>query len=78
MKVLYVTTIGSTMEFFVDILKQLLDKGGAIDIATNSNIRDVPRCYKEWGCKIYQMDWQRSPLRISNIHSIKKLKELVL
>ena len=77
MKILYVTTIGGTMNFFVDFVKQLLNEGHTVDIATNENNSKVPSCYNEWGCTVYQIDTSRSPLSKGNIRAIEQLKTLV-
>ena len=77
MKILYVTTIGSTMSFFRTFIKKLLDDGITVDIATNELIKDVPECYKDWNCKVYHIDTSRSPLNKGNILAIKQIKELV-
>lgn len=77
MKILYVTTIGSTMNFFDCLIKELIDKGNTVDIATNELISQVPKCYREWGCTIYQIDTSRSPLNIGNINAIKQLSKIV-
>lgn len=77
MKILYVTTIGSTMDFFDSFIKKLIENGNNVDIATNENIRPVPDCYKERECKIYQIDTSRSPLNKGNITAYKQLKKLV-
>lgn len=77
MKILYVTTIGSTMNFFNSFLKQLIEEGNTVDIATNERVRQVPDCYREWGCKIHQIDSSRSPLDKGNLKAVKQLKTLV-
>lgn len=77
MKILYVTTIGSTMGFFKSFINQLIDEGHTIDIATNEDGSNVPACYREWGCTIHQIDTSRSPLKKGNIKAIKQLKMLV-
>ena len=77
MKILYVTTIGSTMNFFSSFIRQLLDEGHTVDIATNESSSKVPRCYKEWGCTVYQIDTSRSPLNMGNIKAITRIKALV-
>ena len=77
MKILYVTTIGGTMDFFESFIKQLLEEGNDVDIATNENSSKVPECYKEWGCTVYQIDTSRSPLNMGNIKAITQIKELV-
>ncbi len=41
MKILYVTTIGSTMGFFTNLIRDLIDEGNIVDIATNTEIAVV-------------------------------------
>lgn len=65
------------MNFFNSYIKQLLDEGHKVDVATNGSSSKVPSCYREWGCAIYQIDTARSPLKKGNIRAIKQLKELV-
>ena len=77
MKILYVTTIGGTMSFFKNFLCELIKEGHEIDIATNENDIPVPDCYKEWNCKIYQINTSRSPLSKGNITAYKQLKKVV-
>ena len=77
MKILYVTTIGITMHFFKSLIKQLVDEGHEIDIATNADGSKVPVCYHEWGCTVHQIDTSRSPLSKGNLKAIKQLKRLV-
>lgn len=76
MKILYVTTIGRTMNFFRPFVKQLLDDGHTVDIAANENGSDVPDCYRQWGCRVYQIDTSRSPLSSGNLKAIKQIKAL--
>lgn len=78
MKILYITTIGGTMSFFEKYIRSLIDGGHTIDIATNENGSAVPDCYREWGCKVYQIDTSRSPLNSGNLTAIKQIKTLVL
>lgn len=77
MKILYITTIGGTMNFFVSFIRHLLDEGHIVDIATNESSSNVPACYKEWGCKVHQIDTSRSPLNKGNVKAIRQLKFLV-
>lgn len=77
MKILYVTTIGSTMDFFKSYIKLLLKKGYQVDIATNEENSKISECYYEWGCEIYQISSSRSPLNIGNVKAIKQIKALV-
>ena len=77
MKILYVTTVGITMGFFKAFVRNLLDEGHTVDIATNEEGAPVPDCYREWGCAIHQIATSRSPLNKGNIKAIKQLKMLV-
>lgn len=77
MNILYVTTIGGTMNFFNCFIKQLLDEGHTVDIATNESDSKVPDCYREWGCSVYHIDTSRNPLNIGNVKAIKQIKSLV-
>ncbi len=76
MKILYITTIGSTMGFFTSFIRHLLDEGHTVDIATNEKNSKVPACYREWGCIVYQIDTSRSPLDIGNLKAIGQIKQL--
>lgn len=77
MRVLYVTTVGITMRFFDTFIRQLLNEGHTVDIATNEQEFRVPECYRELGCKIYPITTSRSPLNKGNLSAIKQIKQLV-
>lgn len=77
MKILYVTTIGITMGFFDPLVKELIEEGNVVDIATNENGAKVPDCYREWGCKIYSLSTSRSPFSYGNIKAIGEIKKIV-
>ena len=79
MKILYITTVGGTMCFFTSFIRQLLDDGNTVDIATNESTGSlVPSCYREWGCNIYQLSCTRSPLDIrANLRTIGEIKKIV-
>ena len=77
MKILYVTTIGTTMDFFSGFIKELLDAGNSVDIATNESVSPVPCCYREWNCDVHQISSSRSPLNKGNLNAIKQIRELV-
>lgn len=78
MKILYITTIGSTMGFFNEIIRCLIDDGNEVDIATNETSHKVPKCYREWGCKVYQISCSRTPVKKENLDAIKQIREIVL
>ena len=77
MKVLYITTVGLTMGFFKLFIKELLDEGHTVDIATNECDYPVADCYREWGCKIYPISCSRSPFKSGNLRAIKEIKRIV-
>lgn len=77
MKLLYVTTIGSTMDFFKSIIRELIARGNIIDIATNETDSPVADCFKAWGCKVYPLSCSRSPLKKSNFKTINEIKTIV-
>ena len=77
MKLLYVTTIGSTMDFFKKFIRQLLDAGHTVDIATNESGSPVADCYREWGCRVFSVSTSRSPFSTGNVKAIGQLKRLV-
>ncbi len=77
MKILYVTTIGSTMDFFKAFIRQLLDDGHTVDIATNEKDRKASDCYRDWHCKIYHIDTSRSPFNTGNIKAVRQIRDIV-
>lgn len=77
MRVLYVATIGGFMPFFKSFIRELLDNGNEVDIATNMSDYPLPDYYKEWGCGIYQLSCSRSPISKGNFYAIKEIKKIV-
>lgn len=77
MKILYITTVGSTMNFFKNFIKELLQAGHTVDIATNINEREVPAYYSEWNCRIYALSCARSPISKGNISAISQIRDIV-
>lgn len=77
MKILYVTTVGSTMSFFKSLIKGLISEGNIVDIATNEQNSPVSECYREWGCKVYPISCTRSPINKGSVSAIKELKKIV-
>ena len=77
MKILYVTTVGLTMVFFKDIIRELISEGHTVDIATNENEFKVDEIYREMGCNIYQIGFSRSPASLANIKAYREIKKLI-
>ena len=65
------------MTFFKSLIKELVEDGHTVDIATNESTSMVPGIYRELGCTIYPISWSRYPLSKGNIAAIKELKEVV-
>ncbi len=77
MKILYVTTISNTINaFLIPHIKQLLDEGHQVDIACNIE-RDINSKLTTWGCTIYNIAFQRSPINKSNYKAYIELKRLI-
>ena len=77
MKILYITTIGSTMGFFASIIRELLDDGDTVNLATNENLEKAPDCYRDWGCKIYPISCTRSPFNKGTLTAIREIRKIV-
>lgn len=77
MKILYVTTIGITMNFFKELIKELIEEGHTVDLACNEDIEPVNEFYDELGCKKYNLSCTRSPFDKNNIKAVKEIKEIV-
>lgn len=76
MRILYVTTVGSTMYFFTDLIRKLLDEGHTVDVACNEKLKPILPCYREWGCRVYPISCTRSPLSKASIAAIKQIREI--
>ncbi len=77
MKILYVTTVGGTMNFFKNFIEQLVNLGNTVDIACNDSISIVPEFFRNLGCKIYPICTSRVPLNKDNIIAIRQIQKLV-
>jgi glycosyltransferase involved in cell wall biosynthesis len=77
MRILYVTTISSTINaFLVPHIKLLLEMGHTVDIA--SNITDpINQDLLKLGCNIYNVDFQRSITDSRNYFAYCELKRLI-
>ena len=77
MRILYTTTIGLTMIFFKSLVKRLIEAGHTVDIAANESDYQVDDVYRQLGCRVFQVNWQRSPLSRQNLKAIKELRAIV-
>ena len=78
MRILYVTTVSGTMDFFVDTIKDLVAKSNIVDIACNSKRSPLNSVYSELGCCHFELECARN-LSISGIRkTIKQIKNIIL
>lgn len=75
-KILYVTTIYSTMNFFKKHFETLNKSGFKIDIACNFQ-KKFPASKIKFINKSHQIDFHRTPLKFQNLKAIKQLKKLI-
>ena len=77
MKILYITTIGGTMDFFTDLIFELIREGNLVDIATNETLSPVNICYREWGCRVHPISCTRSPFHPGSLKAIQEIRTIV-
>ncbi len=77
MKILYVTTIGGTMRFFKQLIKDLVEDGHTVDIAANTSASAVPEEYTELGCRAFPVSCTRSPFNKGTLIAIIQLKKII-
>ena len=77
MKILYVTTVGTTMEFFEDEFKHLIEQGHTVELACSSSW-DYKNSIAKLGLKRYDVPFSRSPISLSNIKAYHQLKKIIL
>lgn len=77
MRIIYVTTIGSTMGFFRSIIRELLDEGHTVELAANEDLGKVPDCYRDWGCKVHHHSCTRSPFHRGTLAAIREIRRIV-
>lgn len=76
MRILYVTTVSSTMSFFTSHINMLLDQGHTVDMASNFDL-PINTDLIARGCTFFEMEFQRNPLSFQNYSGYKKLKKLI-
>lgn len=75
MKILYITTIGGTMGFFVNIVQELIRNGHTVDLACQPY--HVPEDYIAMGCRVLPLSCDRSIFNNGNFKAIKEIHEIV-
>lgn len=77
MRILYVSTISNTINrFLVPHIEMLLDQGHQVDIACSID-RIIDKRLTDRGCNIFDISFQRSPLKLQNYNAYKNLKKLI-
>lgn len=77
MKILYVTTIASTMEFFEEHFRMLRDDGHQVELACN-NTRPYNKGISDLQLKTFHVPFSRSPLSPDNFAARKQLKQIII
>ena len=75
-KILYVTTVSSTINaFLVPHIKHLINQGYKVDIATNIT-DDINQELIDMGTRVFEVDFQRTPISPKNSRAYKQIKEI--
>ncbi len=78
MRILYITTVSSTMNaFFKAHIEMLVKQGHQVDIACNDDNWPIDEYYNILGCEFYHIDFSRSPVSPSNVRAFGQLKQVV-
>lgn len=77
MKILYVATISNTINsFLIPHIELLLEQGHHVDIACNIQ-REIDPRLTEKGCRVFHLEFRRSPFKKQNYTTCIKLKRLL-
>lgn len=77
MKILYVTTLSGTINaFLIPHIRMLVELGHSVDIACKIT-KSLKQELYDIGCNIYDVSFNRSPLKSDNYNAYKVLKELI-
>lgn len=75
-KILYVTTVSSTINvFLVPHIKMLIDKGNKVDIACSID-QDISKELLEYGVKLHMINFSRNPVSSNNRKAYKQILDL--
>lgn len=76
MKILYVTTVGSTMGFFYEHFRMLIKEGCEIELACG-NEKPINEKIASLGLTLHTICFSRSPLSTANLKAYGQLKKLI-
>ena len=65
------------MGFFRSLIRELIDGGNTVDIATNETEAPVSECYREWGCNVHAISCTRSPFSVGTVKAIREIRKIV-
>ena len=75
-KILYVTTVSSTINaFLVPHIKYLIEQGYKVDVATNIT-DEVDKSLIDVGVRVFKVDFQRTPISLKNSRAYKQIREI--
>jgi glycosyltransferase involved in cell wall biosynthesis len=75
-KILYITTIGTTVNaFLIPHIKFLIDRGYKVDVATNIDVEISDEILKA-GTRVFNVPFQRNPFSFKNKDAFKLIKEI--
>ncbi len=75
-KILYVTTVSSTINaFLVPHIKYLIEQGYKVDVATNIT-DEVDKSLIDIGARVFKVDFQRTPISLKNSRAYKQIREI--
>ena len=74
-KILYVTTVSSTINaFLVPHIKYLIEQGYKVDVATNIT-DEVDKSLIDIGARVFKVDFQRTPISLKNSRAYKQIRK---
>lgn len=76
MRILYVTTVDSTLGFFPEHIKMLQKYGHTVELAANLEF-PLPKSVAKLECNFHQVDFSRSPFCKENLSAYQQLKKLI-
>ena len=77
MKILYVATISDTINaFLIPHIEMLVSQGHQVDVACHV-YQELDDKLKKMGCAIFDIPFDRSPIKIQNYKAYKILKEVI-
>lgn len=77
MKILYVATLSNTINaFMIPHIQLLINQGHQVDLACNID-KEISPILTEYGCNVFDIKFQRTPLTKQNYLACKKLKSLI-